>query len=132
MTRHDHDTTIHNLTLGHCNIQGGFLNLGKTTKITDLIRNYELDILSINELNLNDTIDSNTLNVPSSFHLLRLDRPNSSRGGCGIVINKKVEYKELEINHDMVKLKPVLFFFRANFCKFSTKKIFSGRKDVYD
>ena len=121
MTRHDHDTTIHNLTLGHCNIQGGFLNLGKTTQITDLIRNYELDILSINELNLNDTIDSNTLNVPSSFHLLRLDRPNSSRGGCGIVINKKVEYKELEINHDIENIEAIwikLKHCNINICSF--------------
>ena len=70
---------------------------------------------------MNDTIDSSTLNVPSSFHLLRLDRPNSSRGGCGIVINKKVEYKELQIDHNIENIEAIwikLKHCNINICSF--------------
>ena len=42
----------HNLTIGHCNIQGGLTGIGKTTEISHLIRQYDLDILSLNETNL--------------------------------------------------------------------------------
>ena len=83
MTPTYNDQNHHNLAIGHCNIQGGLTNLGKTTHLTQLIRNHKLDILALNELNLNDTIHTSTLNIPSSFNLLRFDRPNSSRGGCG-------------------------------------------------
>ena len=41
---------LHDLTIGHCNIQGGFLNVGKTTHLTQLIRDHKLDILSLNGL----------------------------------------------------------------------------------
>ena len=51
----------HNLTIGHCNIQGGLTGLGKTTEISQLIKKHNLDILVLNETNLNDTIDSSTL-----------------------------------------------------------------------
>ncbi len=93
MTTTHNDKTLHNLTVGHCNIQGGLLNAGKSTQITQLIRNEQLDIISLNELNLDETIHSSTLNIPSSFNIIRCDRPNSSRGGCGMVISKKLEYK---------------------------------------
>ena len=66
MTTQDHDS-VHNLTIGHCNIQGGLLNLGKSTHLTQLIRKHELDILSLNELNLDESIHSSTLNIPSSY-----------------------------------------------------------------
>ena len=71
----------HNLTIGHCNIQGGLTGLGKTTEISHLIRKHNLDILSLNETNLNDTIDSSTLNIPTTFEILRNDRGVGSRGG---------------------------------------------------
>ncbi len=87
ITANVNNDKTHNLSIGHCNIQGGLLNIGKSTHITQLIRNNQLDILSLNELNLNDTIHTNTLNIPSSFDIIRCDRPNSSRGGCGMVIS---------------------------------------------
>lgn len=119
------DQNYHNLTIGHCNIQGGLINLGKTTQLTELINNHNLDIFSLNELNLNDTIHTSTLNIPSSFNLLRIDRPNSSRGGCGMMINKKLSYTELQFSHDIpniealwVKLKGsnlnICSFYRSN------------------
>ena len=46
---------FHNLCIGHCNIQGGLLNLGKSNELSQLIRDHKLDILSQNEMNLNDT-----------------------------------------------------------------------------
>ena len=72
---------LHNLTIGHCNIQGGFTGVGKTTEVNQLIRDHNLDILSLNETNLNDTIDSSTLNVPTAFDFVRRDRGIGSRGG---------------------------------------------------
>ena len=54
------------------------------------IRDHNLDILALNEINLNDTIHTSTINVPTSFNLIRCDRPNSSRGGCGMMISKKL------------------------------------------
>ena len=89
---------LHNLSIGHCNIQGGLLNLGKSNELTQRIRDHKLDILSLNELNLNETIHTSTINVPTSFNLIRCDRPNSSRGGCGMMISKKLAYTELNMN----------------------------------
>ena len=41
-------------------------------------------------------MSSDTLNLPQNFDFLRRDRPNdSSRGGCGILINKFLKYKDL-------------------------------------
>ena len=37
----------HNLSIGHCNIQGGFLNLGKSVELAQLIRKEEIDIIII-------------------------------------------------------------------------------------
>ena len=112
---------VHNLSIGHCNIQGGFLNLGKSTQLTQLIRKEDLDILSINELNLDDSIDSNTLNIPSSFSIIRCDRPNSSRGGCGVIINKKLAYTELIVESKLPNIEAVwikLLDSKINICSF--------------
>ena len=79
----------HNLSIGHCNIQGGLLNLGKSNELTQLIIDHRLDILSLNETNLKETIHSSTINIPTSFDLIRCDRPNSSRGGCGQTKHRK-------------------------------------------
>ena len=85
----------HNLSIGHCNIQGGLLNLGKSNELTQLIRDHRLDILSLNETNLKETIHSSTINVPTAFDLIRCDRPNSSRGGSQwgsmLTFSKKVK-----------------------------------------
>ena len=111
----------HNLSIGHCNIQGGFLNLGKSTQITQLIRKEELDILSLNELNLDESIDSSTLNIPSSFSIIRCDRPNSSRGGCGVVVNKKLAYTELLVDSKLPNIEAVwirLLDSKINICSF--------------
>ena len=146
-----HDNGIHNLTIGHCNIQGGLLNIAKSTQITQLIRKEQLDILSLNELNLNETIHTSTLNIPSSYNILRCDRPNSSRGGCGIVVNKKLEYTELSINSTLqnieaiwIKLKSskinVCSFYRSNnYCSVDNfidymnlcMKKFKGKKVIW-
>ena len=88
MTTQDNNS-VHNLTIGHCNMQGGFLNLGKSTHLTQLIRKHGLDILSLNELNLDESIHSSTLNIPSSYNIIRCDRPNSSRGDVGCLSVRK-------------------------------------------
>jgi len=111
----------HNLSIGHCNIQGGFLNLGKSVELAQLIRKEEIDILSLNELNLDDSIDSGTLNIPSSFSIIRCDRPNSSRGGCGVVINKNLAYTELLVDSKLPNIEAVwlrLTDSKINICSF--------------
>ena len=85
---------MHNMTVGHCNIQGGLLGIGKSTEIYQLIRKHNLDILSINETNLNESIDTESLNIPTSFDFVRKDRAVGSRGACGMLINRKCEYSE--------------------------------------
>ena len=115
------DKILHNLTIGHCNIQGGLLNIGKSTQLTQLIRTQQLDIMSLNELNLDDTIHSSTLNIPSSFNIIRCDRPSSSRGGCGMVVNKKLEYKELLINSKLENIEAIWIQLKSskiNVCSF--------------
>ena len=119
---------LHNLSIGHCNIQGGLLNLGKSNELTQLIRDHNLDILSLNEINLNATIHSSTINIPTSFNLIRCDRPNSSRGGCGMMISKKLAYTELKMDSKLdnieakwIKLKDskinICSFYRSgNYC----------------
>ena len=151
MTPTYNDQNHHNLAIGHCNIQGGLTNLGKTTHLTQLIRNHKLDILALNELNLNDTIHTSTLNIPSSFNLLRFDRPNSSRGGCGMMINKKLSYTELHVNHDVLNIEAtwirmnksninICSFYRShNYCSVENfieymhicMKKFNGKKVVW-
>ena len=49
------NATTHNLNIGHCNIQGGFMGISKSTQMSQLIKKYDLDILSINETNLNSS-----------------------------------------------------------------------------
>ena len=75
------NTNLHNLTLGHCNIQGGLIGISKSTQILDMIKKYNMDILSLNEKNLNDTISTDTLNIPANYTFLRHDRGTGSRGG---------------------------------------------------
>ena len=119
----------HDLTLGHCNIQGGLVSLGKTTEISQLIRNHNLDFLSLNETNLNDGIDTSTLNLPGGFNFIRRDRGKGSRGGCGVLISKNCAYGEmdLELGFDdieaiWIKIKTanifICSFYRSSrFCK---------------
>ena len=120
MTTQDNNS-VHNLTIGHCNIQGGFLNLGKSTNLTQLIRKHEIDILSLNELNLDESIHSSTLNIPSSYNIIRCDRPNSSRGGCGMLISKKVDYSELLVHSKLKNIEAVWIRHKSskiNICSF--------------
>ena len=70
----------HDLTIGHCNIQGGYISMLKSTEVISLIRKHEMDLIGLNETNLNDTIDSSTLNIPSGYNLVRKDRGKGSRG----------------------------------------------------
>ena len=115
------DKNIHNLTIGHCNIQGGFLNIAKSTQLTQLIRNHQLDLLSLNELNLDDTIHSSTLNIPSAYNIIRCDRPNSSRGGCGMVVNKKLDYTEISVDSNLQNIEAIwikLKKSKINVCSF--------------
>ena len=102
-------TSLKNLGIGHCNIEGGFsTNLAKTIEIKNLIFREQLDIFGINETNLSPTIDTDSLNFPLNYKLERCDRPNgSSRGGCGILISKKLKYRLVPLNNtyaDMSKI----------------------------
>ena len=72
---------VHNLTVGHCNIQGGLIGISKSTQILDMIKKYNMDILSLNETNLNSTITTDTLNIPANYTFLRHDRSNGSSRG---------------------------------------------------
>ena len=122
-------TNCHNLTLGHCNIQGGLVSLHKTLEIGQLIRKHSLDILSINETNLNDSIDSSTLNLPTGFNIIRKDRGVGSRGGCAVLVSKNCAHNviDLDLGYDgieaiWIKIKStnivVCGFYRSSrFCK---------------
>ena len=88
-----------NLAVGLCNIQGGLTGMAKTLELQELIFREKLDIIGINETNLKSDIDTASLNFPKHFELLRCDRPNDSgRGGCGILLNKTVKYKILNLD----------------------------------
>ena len=111
----------HNLSIGHCNIQGGLLNLGKSNELTQLIIDHRLDILSLNETNLKETIHSSTINIPTSFDLIRCDRPNSSRGGCGLVVSKNLAYTKLNIESQLLNIEAIwikLKNSKVNVCSF--------------
>ena len=122
----------HNLTVGHCNIQGGITSISKSTEIIQLIRKHELDVLSLNEINLGESVDSSTLNIPSSYDFIRKDRENSARGGCALLVNKKVAYKVVEFGPDIktiealwIKIKSsniyICGFYRSNnYCQIDT------------
>ena len=88
------NNSLHNLTIGHCNIQGGLISISKSTQISDMITKYKMDILSLNETNLNDTIVTGSLNIPGNYTFLRNDRGTGSRGGCGLIIINKVAYDD--------------------------------------
>ena len=121
MTHSRNNDSLHNLTIGHCNIQGGFLNVGKTTYLTQVIRDHQLDILSLNELNLDKSIHSSTLNIPSSFNIIRCDRPDSSRGGCGMLISKRIDYSELLVDSKLQNIEAVWIKLKSskiNICSF--------------
>ena len=88
----------HDLTIGHCNIQGGYISMLKSTEVISLIRKHEMDLIGLNETNLNDTIDSSTLNIPSGYNLVRKDRGKGSRGGCAVLVSKNCAHVEIEMN----------------------------------
>ena len=87
----------HNLTLGHCNIQGGLISMNKSNEISQLLKTHNLDYLSLNETNLNDSIDTSTLNFPAGYNLIRRDRGKGSRGGCAVLISKNCAHSELDL-----------------------------------
>ena len=97
----------HNLSVGHCNIQGGLISISKSTQIAQLLRKYDLDVLSLNEINLGESVDSCTLNIPSSFDFIRKDRENSCRGGCALLVNKKMAYKVVECGPGIKKIEAI-------------------------
>ena len=101
--------SLKNLRIGHCNIEGGLAtNLAKTTEIKNLIFREQLDIFGINETNLNPVIDSGSSNIRLNYKFERQDRPNdSSRGGCGLMISKRLKYKLISLDNtftDMSKI----------------------------
>ena len=119
----------HNLTIGHCNIQGGLTGIGKSQEIIQLIRDHNIDILSLNETNLKSDIDTNTLNLPTSYDFIRKDRGSArSRGGCGILINCKCEYTEINMETSIKNIEAIWvklnkyniyicgFYRSSNFC----------------
>ena len=122
--------SVHNLTVGHCNIQGGLIGISKSTQILDMIKKYNMDILSLNETNLNDTIATQTLNIPVNYTFLRNDRGTGSRGGCGLIISNKLAYDDkIKVNTTLsnieskwIKVKGsniyICGFYRSNgYCK---------------
>ena len=124
---------VKNLGIGHCNIEGGLsTNLAKTTEINNVIFREQLDVFGINETNLNPGIITDSLNIPLNYTLERCDRPNSSsRGGCGILISKKLKYKLVTLNNtytDMSKIEALwieLTDFNIYLCFFYRSKNFT-------
>ena len=84
-------SNTHNLTIGHCNIQGGLTGISKSTQVLQLLGKYNLDILSLNETNLNNTIDTNTLNIPPNYIFLRTDRGTGVRDTRGLRLPYKLK-----------------------------------------
>ena len=86
-------------------MQGGLTRPAKPLEIQDLLKNYGMDILSLNETNLRSDIDTSTLQLPhNNYNFIRCDRhTDNGRGGCGILINKNINYNEvsMDINMDM-------------------------------
>ena len=95
------NSNLHNISIGHCNIQGGFKGISKSTQVQQLIKNNHLDILSVNETNLNDTIDTNSLNIPPNYEFKRVDRGSGSRGGCGMIISNTCAYTPIPMKTDV-------------------------------
>ena len=62
-----------------------------------------MDILSLNETNLKSDIDTSTLHLPHyNYNLIRCDRATENRwGGCGILVNKNINYKEISLDINM-------------------------------
>ena len=101
----------------------------KATEITQLVRKFNLDILSVNETNLNDTVDSSTLGIPTGYSLLRRDRGIGSRGGCAMIVSKNCAHKQVEIKTNVPDIEAIWLkvkssnihicgFYRSNnFCK---------------
>ena len=100
-----------NLVIGHCNMQGWLTGLAKPLEIHDLLNNYNMDILSLNETNLKSDIDTSTLFLPHyNYNFIRRDRPTDKGwGGCGMLINKNINYKEIkrDINMNIEKIEAV-------------------------
>ena len=88
---------LHNLTVGHCNIQGGLIGISKSTQIAQMIKKYSMDIISLNETNLNDSIATESLNIPNNYSFIRVDRGTGSRGGCGMMISDQIAYSPARI-----------------------------------
>ena len=126
-------TNLKNLGIGHCNIEGGLsTNIAKTKEIQDIIFREQLDIFGINETNLSPIINNGSLDIPINYRLERCDRPNdSSRGGCGVIISKKLKYKlnPLHNTHtDMSKIEALwieLTDFNVYLCFFYRSKNFT-------
>ena len=93
--------------MGHSNIQGGLTGINKTNDLIDIIREHSIDVLSLNETNLNDSIDTSTLNIPHSHDFIRKDRGKGSRGGCGLLVNKNCNYAPYKINITIDKIEAV-------------------------
>ena len=103
--------------------------MNKYTQVIDLIRKYDLDILSLNETNLDDTVDTSTLNIPAGYTIVRRDRGNGSRGGCALMISKNCAFAEVDMKSKIddieaiwIKIKSsniyICCFYRsARFCK---------------
>ena len=109
----------HNLNIGHCNIQGGLIGISKSTQVSQLISKYNLDILSINETNLNNTIDTNSLNIPLGYKFLRADRGTGTRGGCGIFISNTCAFEPVSIVTNLSHIE-------AKWIKIKSCKIYVG------
>ena len=125
----------HNLSIGHCNIQGGLLNISKSNELTQLIHDHKLDLLSLNETNLHSSIDTSTINIPTSFDFIRCDRPNSTRGGCGLLISRKLAYAELKMDSRINSIEAIwvkLKNCKINICSFYRSEKFCSVDDFID
>ena len=63
-----------------------------------MIKKYKLDILSQNETNLNYSIDTNSLNIPTNYTCQLKNRGTGSRGGCGFIVSKNSAIGDVKLN----------------------------------
>ena len=109
-------TNLHNLTVGHCNIHGGLIGISKSTQISDMIKKYDMDILSLNETNLNDTIATDSLNIPANYTFLRNNVAYDDKIKVNVTTLLNLEAKWIKIKSSNLYI--ICGFYRSKgYCK---------------
>ena len=82
-----------NLVVAQSNIEKGITNPHKVAQIESSLMNNGVDMFVLNETGLNKGISSSSLQLPSNYVFVRMDRGHNG-GGVGVLINKNLDYEE--------------------------------------